>query len=212
MTAVTGWARNDRLVTDLVMRARNGDQQAWDALVERYAPLIWSICRRYRLGGADADDVGQTVWLHLLDQLDRLRDPAALAGWLATTTRRECLWVRRTAHRLHASGPVPDIDDIPDEHAPIAEDELLTAERHAALREALTCLPPRCQQLMALLLEDPPPPYAQISARLGIPAGSIGPTRARCLNKLRHHPAIAALMNTEAQTTQREIHAQAVQR
>jgi len=87
--------------------------------------------------------------------------------------------------------------NIADEHAPIAEQELLTAERHAALREALTHLPPRCQQLIALLLEDPPLPYAQISARLGIPAGSIGPTRGRCLDKLRRYPAIAALINTE---------------
>ena len=205
MTAVADWARNDSSVTDLVMRARNSDKQAWDALVERYAPLIWSICRRYGLGGADADDVGQTVWLHLVDQLDRLRDPAALAGWLATTARRECLRVLRAAQRLQASGHVPDIENIPDQHAPIAEQELLTAERHAALREAFTCLPSRCQQLMVLLLEDPPLPYAQISARLGIPAGSIGPSRARCLNKLRRHPAIAALMNTEAETTQCEI-------
>ena len=200
MTAVAGWARNDSSVTDLVMRARNSDKQAWDALVERYAPLIWSICRRYGLGGADADDVGQTVWLHLVDQLDRLRDPAALAGWLATTARRECLRVLRAAQRLQASGHVPDIENIPDQHAPIAEQELLTAERHAALREAFTCQPSRCQQLMVLLLEDPPLPYAQISARLGIPVGSIGPSRARCLNKLRRHPAIAALMNTEPAT------------
>jgi RNA polymerase sigma factor (sigma-70 family) len=209
MTAIAGWARNDPSVTDLVMRARNSDKQAWDALVKRYAPLIWSICRRYQLSGADADDVGQTVWLYLVDQLDRLRDPAALAGWLATTTQRECLRVRRAAQRGQASGHVPDAEDIPDEHAAIAEDELLAAERHAALREALTHLPPRCQQLLVLLLEDPPLPYAQISARLGIPAGSIGPSRARCLNKLRRHPAIAALMNTEADTTQREIHDQA---
>ena len=200
MTAVARWARNDPSVTDLVTRARNSDQQAWDALVERYAPLIWSICRRYRLSGADADDVGQTVWLHLVDQLDRLRDPAALAGWLATTTRRECLQVQRAAHKLHASGQVPGVEDIADERAPTAEDELLTAELHAALREALTGLPPRCQQLMVLLLEDPPVPYAQISARLGIPAGSIGPTRARCLTKLRRHPAITALVNTEPAT------------
>ena len=109
-----------RPVTDLVTRARTGDQQAWNALVERYAPLIWSICRRYRLGGADADDIGQTVWLHLLDQLDRLRDPAALAGWLATTTQRECIRVRRAAQRLQASGHVPDVENIPDERAPIA--------------------------------------------------------------------------------------------
>ena len=77
-------------VTDLVTRARNGDKQAWDTLVERYSPLIWSICRRHRLAGADADDVGQSVWLRLADQLDKIRDPAALPGWLATTTRREC--------------------------------------------------------------------------------------------------------------------------
>ena len=201
--------RDDVLVTDLVTRARTGDQRAWDALVERYAPLVWAICRRYRLSAADAQDAGQSVWLHLVDQLDRLRDPAALAGWLATTTRRECLWVRRAPQRLQASGHVLDVEDIPDEHAPIAGEELLAAERHAALREALTCLPPRCQQLMVLLLEDPPLPYAQISARLGLPVGSIGPSRARCLNKLRRHPAIAALMSTEAQTTQHEIHDQA---
>src|ERR1700724_1128621 len=81
--------RDDPQVTDLVMRAGKGDQQAWDALVERYSPLIWSICRRYRLSDADAEDVGQAVWLHLVDQLDSLRDPAALPGWLSTTTRRE---------------------------------------------------------------------------------------------------------------------------
>jgi RNA polymerase sigma factor (sigma-70 family) len=197
MTAVAGWERDDPPVTDLVMRARNSDKQAWDDLVERYAPLIWSICRRYRLDGADADDVGQTVWLHLVDQLDRLRDPAALAGWLATTTQRECLRVLRAAQRPQPRRHGPDIEDIPDRHAVIAEQELLTAERHAALREALTRLPPRCQQLLALLLHDPPLPYAQISARLGIPVGSIGPSRARCLDTLRRHQAIAALMDTE---------------
>ena len=79
-----GQACNDSVV------AKGGDKQAWDALVERYAPLIWSICRRYRLGRADANDVGQSVWMCLVDQLDKIRDPAALPGWLATTTRREC--------------------------------------------------------------------------------------------------------------------------
>ena len=133
--------------------ARNGDEQAWDGLVERYAPLIWSICRRYRLSGADADDAGQTVWLHLVDQLDRLRDPAALPGWLATTTQRECLRIRRVAQRPQANGYGPDIEDVPDEHSQIAEQELLTYERHAALREAVICLPPHCQQLLALLLQ-----------------------------------------------------------
>ena len=88
---------HDAVVTDLVSRARNGDKQAWDALVGRYAPLIWSICRKYELRGADAEDVGQSVWLHLVDHLDRVRDPAALPGWLATTARRECARVLRAA-------------------------------------------------------------------------------------------------------------------
>ncbi len=178
-------------------------------LVERYAPLIWSICRRYRLAGADADDVGQIVWLHLVDHLGNLRDPAALAGWLATTTQRECLRVLRTAQRPPAAASVFDAENIPDQRTGIAEQEVLRAERHAALREALTHLPVRCQQLIALLTEDPPVPYAQISATLRIPVGSIGPTRSRCLAKLRRHPAIAALTNAEATCTEGETPGQA---
>jgi len=198
MTAEAGPAGVTRTVTDLVTRAGTGDKQAWDTLVERYAPLIWSICRRYRLADADADDVSQSVWLHLVDKLGHLRDPAALPGWIATTTERECWRVLRTAQRLHAATSVTDAENIPDQHTGIAEQELLRAERHAALREALGYLPPRCQQLIAMLTADPPVPYAQISATLGIPVGSIGPTRSRCLDKLRHHPAIAALINAEA--------------
>src|SRR6266516_1002500 len=185
-------------VADLVMRARNGDQWAWDAIVERYAPLVWSICRRYRLAGADTDDAGQAVWLQLVDQIDRIRDPAALPGWLATTTRRECGRIVRAAHRAQPPGYVLDADKIPDERTGTADDELLVAEQHAALRAALSHLPPSCQRLISLLTEDPPPPYTEISARLGIPVGSIGPSRSRCLDKLRRHPAIAALIDAEA--------------
>ena len=195
----------DQPVTDLVTRARNGDKQAWDALVERYAPLIWSICRRHRLDGADAEDVAQSVWLLLLDHLGSLRDPAALPGWLATTTRRECDRVLRAAQGPLTAGHVPDWDTLPGEQATTADQELLTAERHAALHQALLELPPDCQQLIALLTADPPVPYAQISARLGIPVGSIGSTRRRCLDKLRRHPAIAALINAEAGAACRAI-------
>jgi RNA polymerase sigma factor (sigma-70 family) len=190
--------RDDLVVTDMVARARDGDQQAWDALVERYAPLIWSICRRYRLGFADAEDVAQTVWLRLVDQLDKVRDPVAIAGWLATTTRRECCRALRTARRPQAAWPVLDAETIPDERAETAEQELLAAERRAALREAFAQLTPREQQLIAILTADPPVPYAEISARLAIPVGGIGPSRGRCLDKLRRHPAIAALINAEA--------------
>jgi len=188
--------RNYPPVTDLVIRAKNGDKQAWDALVERYAPLIWSICRRYRLGNADAEDVNQSVWLILVDQLAALREPAALPGWLATTTQRECGRVLRAAHRTQPGGQMLE-DSIPDALAATVEEELLKAERHAALREAFTCLTPSCQELLAMLIHDPPVPYAQISAELGIPVGSIGPTRSRCLNKLRSHPAIAALIDAQ---------------
>jgi RNA polymerase sigma factor (sigma-70 family) len=186
-------------ITELVTRARRGDKQAWDEIVERYAPLIWSICRQYRLGDADAEDVGQMVWLHLVDHLDDLRDPAALPGWLVTTTRRQCFRVRQAAARLpRLTGPLMDVDNMADTEAVLADQELILAERHAALREAMSDLPPGCRELMALLTADPPVPYAEISARLGIRIGSIGPSRSRCLARMRRHPAIAGLIDADA--------------
>ena len=189
--------RDDPQVTDLVTRARKGDQQAWDALVARYAPLIWSICRRYRLSDADAEDVGQAVWMRLVSQLDSLRDPAALPGWLSTTTRRECFRVQRVTGKHLAAGQMPDHENIADGQAAAADHELLTAERDAVLRDAFTRLSPDCQRLMAMLISDPPVPYAEISARLGISVGSIGPIRGRCLERLRRDPAVAALIDAE---------------
>jgi RNA polymerase sigma factor (sigma-70 family) len=197
MTVKERMVGDDLSVAELVAQARDGDQGAWDALVERYAPLVWSICRRYRLGD-DAGDVAQSVWLALVGQLGTIRDPAALGGWLATTTRRECVRAVYAARRLPVAGQVLDLANIPDERAQTAEEELLAAERHAALREAFADLPAASQKLVALLLVDPPLPYAEISGRLGIPVGSIGPSRARCLDKLRQHPALAALINVEA--------------
>jgi RNA polymerase sigma factor (sigma-70 family) len=192
------------VIIDLIIRARTGDKQAWDMLVERYAPLVWSIRRRHQLG-ADAEDISQIVWTQLLDHLDKIRNPAALPGWLATTTRRECLRLLGTARRPLSDGYVMDAEAVPDEQARMAEEELLAAERHAALREAFRELPPCGQRLILLLIEDPPVPHAEISARLGIPVGSIRPTRRRCLDKLRRHPATAALINTEAHSTRSDI-------
>jgi RNA polymerase sigma factor (sigma-70 family) len=187
--------RDDPFVADLVTRARKGDQQAWDDLVERYSPLIWSICRHYRLSRADAEDAGQRTWLQVVNHLGAIREPAALPGWLTTTTRRECNQIVHAA-RGRQAGQLLD-ENIPDKQIRTAEQELLAAERHAALREAFTCLSPPRQQLMAVLIEDPPVPYNEISARLGIPVSSIGPTRRRCLDQIRHHPAIAALIDGE---------------
>jgi RNA polymerase sigma factor (sigma-70 family) len=202
--------RDDSPTADLVLRAKKGDSDAWDALVERFAPLIWSICSRYSMGRADAEDVGQYVWLRLVDHLEAIHDPAALPGWLATTTKRECFRVLRVARSQRAPEHVPDVESMPDEQTRTAEQEVLLAERHAALREAFARLSPPCQRLIAMLLEDPPVPYAEISARLGISVGSIGPTRGRCIEKLRQDPAIAALIDAEgqpaAQVRRRQAH------
>jgi RNA polymerase sigma factor (sigma-70 family) len=191
--------RDNVPVSDLVASARNGEKQAWDALVERYAPLIWSICRRHGLDRADTEDVGQAVWLHLVGHLGNLHEPAALPGWLSTTSRRECLRVLRAGRPL-AARHVLDAETLPDNQVGAAEQELLAAEGQAALREAFLDLPPCGQQLISLLLEDPPVPYAEISVRLGIPIGSIGPSRRRYLDKIRRHPAIAALVRADAAT------------
>jgi RNA polymerase sigma factor (sigma-70 family) len=189
------------VIIDLITRARSGDKQAWDMLVERYAPLIWSICRRFRLEAADAEDVGQAVWLKLVTHLDDLRDSAALPGWLATTTRRECGRVINAADARRANERVLIADSIPDTETDTVEQELLAAEQHAVLRDALARLPLGCRQLLVLLSADPPVPYAEISARLGISIGSIGPNRRRCLDRLGRDPAIAALINAEAAST-----------
>ena len=189
---------DDQVVSDLVACARRGSGPAWNALIDLYSPLISSICRRHRLGWADAEDVSQSVWLCLVAQLDKIRQPAALPGWLATTTRRECVRMVRVEHGPHAVSYALDAENTPDPQAEVAEQELLAAERQAALREAINHLPPACQQLVAELTMDPPPPYAEVSARLGIPVGSIGPTRSRCLDRMRRYPAIAALIDADS--------------
>jgi RNA polymerase sigma factor (sigma-70 family) len=185
--------RDDPTVVSLVARAASGDQAAWDEIVERYAPLVWAICLRHQLDRQRIDDIGQSVWLLLVENIGRLREPAALPGWLATTTRRECLRTLRASGRHGKETPTPFEEEPPDESAEI-EQELIEAERHAALRAALAELPAGCRELLSMMINDPAPDYASISATLGIPVGSIGPTRARCLAKLRRSPRLAALL------------------
>jgi RNA polymerase sigma factor (sigma-70 family) len=185
--------RNDSSVIALVARVGEGDQEAWDEIIERYSPLVWNICVKYQLNRHDIDDVGQSVWLLLVENIASLREAAALPGWLATTTKRECLRVLR-AGRRHGHADLPPEDQMPPDPAATAiDEEVLVAERNAALRAAFAELPPRCYQLLSMLVSDPPPPYAEISAKLGIPVGSIGPTRARCLGRLRRSPHLAGL-------------------
>lgn len=186
--------RDDPTVIDLVLRARAGDQCAWEELVERFAPLLWSICRRYQLSGPDADDVGQGVWLRLLEHLPAIREPAALPGWLATTTMRECLRVVRISSE-HDRREIPVDDDQPMPGAPAsAEETLLVEERNAAVRAAFAQLPPQCRRLLSMLVNEPPLSYAEISDQLKVPVGGLGPTRARCLKKLRRYEPLASLI------------------
>lgn len=185
---------SDGGLTALVTSAAAGDRSAWNALVERYAPLVHATCRRWRLDPADVADVSQTVWLRLVENLGRLREPQALPGWLRTTTAREC---NRLYHARRRERP----DDLgaylarsPAEESGPVDERLLTDERHAALRAAVTELPERCQRLLGLLMRDPPTSYTDISARLGMPCGAIGPNRARCLDRLRRSPSLRALL------------------
>jgi RNA polymerase sigma factor (sigma-70 family) len=195
MTTEAVGMRDGLAVTDLLIRAMGGDSQAWDALVERYIPLVWSICREYHVDHTDARTVSQNVWRQLAGQLGTLHDPAALADWLAATTHRECDRSRRAAHQQPGPGHMPEATNKPGEQTQTAE--LLAADQHVALREAFAQLPPHCRRLIAMLIQDPPVPDAEISATLGIPARSIRRNCHGCLQKLRRHPAIATLMHAE---------------
>lgn len=175
-------------VQALVDSASRGDESAWNAIVHRYRTLVAAVCRGLGVTGADAEDVAGNVWLRLVANLRSIRDPEALPGWIATTTRRECLQLLRDHNRqipadteIVATGPDPDA-------------ELLVDERRTALRDALTRLPERDRTLLSMLFSDPPTPYTVISTRLGMPVGAIGPTRQRCLARVRRIPAIAALL------------------
>ena len=190
--------RDDPSVIALVARAAGSDEGAWHELVDRYAPLVWSICARYQLSGADIEDVGQTVWLGLVEQLGKLREPAALPGWLATTTQRECLRVLKTAKKYEPFGTDPEEDKLAVEaDATVIEELIISSERNALLRAALAELPPRCRQLLTLLLTDPPLSYAEISVIMRIPQGSIGPQRARCLERLRRSSHLTGLTDAD---------------
>jgi RNA polymerase sigma factor (sigma-70 family) len=171
--------------------------RAWNEIVDRYAPLVWSICNRYKLSRQDIDDIGQTVWLLLVEQLGNLRQPAALPGWLATPTQRECFRVLRAARRYDYSGPPGESQMSGDPPPLMIEQEVIAAEPNVALRAAFAQLPARCRQVLSMLITDPPLSYAGISAALPVPIGSIGPQRARCLDRLRRPPVLTVLSHRD---------------
>jgi RNA polymerase sigma factor (sigma-70 family) len=175
------WPDNPEEIAELVKRAAAGERAAWDALVRRFNGLIWAIVRQYRLSPADSQDVTQVVWLRLLENLGSLRDPSRVGGWLATTTRRECLRLIRLGHRT-----VPVADDLLEGEAdPGAslEDIVAASDHQRTVFEVIRMLEPRCQQLLELSAYQVP--YQAISELLDMPVGSIGPTRGRCLGQLR---------------------------
>lgn len=177
-----GWVMADTSTTELVEQAATGDQKAWNDLVDRYGNLVWSVVRGFRLDPASAADVSQTTWLRLVENLDRIRDPERLAGWLATTARHEALrLLRRTQREL----PTVDLDVMSDPAFVDPAAELIENERAAEVVAAYQTLSHDCQQLLRLLTADPPLEYAEIAELIDRPVGSIGPTRARCLQRLR---------------------------
>lgn len=166
----------------LVAAAASGDQQAWATMVRRYSPLLARALRRYRLDDADGADVVQVTWLRLLEHLPLLREPRALVGWLLTTARREAYRLLRQSGRIVL---VQDVDDT--SHCPqdSPEDQVERKDRERQLRLAVSRLPASDRELLGVLLTSPPPSYREAAASLGRPVGSIGPTRARCLARLR---------------------------
>ena len=158
--------------------------QAWERLVDQFSRLVWSITADYRLLESDAADVTQTTWLRLLEHIDRIEYPERVGSWLAATARNECL--RSLAGRkrvvlahddeilMVGAGASPEVDE-----------RILANERDQVVRDAVSHLPRRWQRLIELLMADPPASYADISSELDLPVGSIGPTRGRCLARLR---------------------------
>ena len=187
-----GAPTDDRTTTELVTAALAGDEYAWAEIVRRHTALVLARARQFRLGQQQTEDVAQTVWLNLLEHLAELREPEALPGWISTATRHECLRVVNLARRSVPVDPSTGRLDVPDDAG--IDADLLREERQAALRAALAELPTHQRDLLLLLCTDPPPSYQEISVRLGIPVGSIGPTRQRGLARLRQTDAIRAYL------------------
>ncbi len=179
-----------------VLEARNGDTSAWKNLVDGHSGLVWSIIRGFRFDEETSKDVFQTVWLKLAEHLDRIREPAKLAGWLGQTTRNECVGVVRQRSRVIPSEEVADLGeplDLAGSSLPNPGELLERDESRAAVAAAFARLPGRCQRLLRLLIVDPPVSYEEISELLDVPIGSIGPTRARCLESLRSSPEVSRI-------------------
>jgi RNA polymerase sigma factor (sigma-70 family) len=166
---------------------------AWGVLVEGHATLVWKVVRCFGLSKEASWDAYQSTWLRAVERLDTLRDPERFPGWLATIARREALGVIRTRNKLVPTADLtePTADDPPPDDRPQRH------ELQQAVREGFARLPRECQDLLRLLSADPPVPYKEIEQLLDMPRGSIGPTRSRCLEKLRKTPPMVAFIGPE---------------
>lgn len=183
----------------LVTAAVSGDRAAWNTIVERFTPLLIATAHRFRLGEADVADVVQTVWLHLIEHLGELREPAALPGWLVSTMRHECLRLLRRNARQRPCDPQTGFETgqaDPDVATEVTED-LDRLTRQQAVLAGFAELSDSDRDLLSLLVADPPLTYAEISARLHIPIGSIGPTRGRALRRLRATASVSQLVDSD---------------
>jgi RNA polymerase sigma factor (sigma-70 family) len=192
------------VVTDLVRRAAQGDQRAWEGIVDEYGGLVWSVARGFRLDEAQTADAVRTTWLRLVEHLADLREPERLPGWLRTTTRRACLAAVRDHCReqpVHAVEPssTPLRRDAADDAGP--ETSAVRRDLKVLVRRAVATLPPRQRALLALLVASPPVSYEEISAALGMPVRSVGPTRERILARLRTTLETAGLHDAVSMTT-----------
>lgn len=174
--------RNERIAS-LMKAARDGDDDALGHIVTELSPVLWHVARAAGLSPGDAEDVLQTVWTALVAHLGSVRDPAALIGWLVVTTRRESWRVRETGRR-QLPADAEWLSTMPDP-GPGSEDQVIINEQRRALWAAVRQLSPRCQELIRIVAFVPRPDYQTVAAELGMPTGSIGPTRGRCLAKLR---------------------------
>ena len=175
----------------LVRAARSGDSHAWESLLARFSPMLRAVAHDYRLQAADIDDVVQATWEAAVTHIAQLREAEAIGGWLSVIARRQAIrTLRSRSHEL----PVAELLDEYESDRPTVDDPLLRAERQVAVRAAVNRLPDRQRSLVVALLDESKSSYAELSAKLRMPHGSIGPTRERALARLRRDRRLTATL------------------
>jgi RNA polymerase sigma factor (sigma-70 family) len=164
----------------LLQSAGGGDERAWTEIVQRYRGLVSAVVRSYRLQDADGHDAEQRTWLRLVEHRDAVRDPERLGGWLATTASRECLRILRESRAVVTD----ELDTVPDPDRTV-EDQVVDADTVTRLWTIVSALPPRGRTIMMELFAEDPRPYADVARATGIPIGSLGPSRARLIDRVR---------------------------